>query len=259
MTVGRSTCGLILQNTPHDPPGLLGDWLRERAISHRVHRAWDEHLPADPPDAAFVVTLGSERSAAAEDPRTVEQLTFLRQAIDAGVPVFGICYGAQMLARALGGSVAPAPAPEIGWKAVQTDDRTLVPAGPWAEFHFDAFALPAGAREVARNRSGSQAFVAGPHLGTQFHPEVTPDVVDGWARRAAGRRPDLGLDLGALAETGRRWGPQAARQARVLFQAWFARCAPGAGRAATAGSASESTSAVMRGCGTRGRLSERRT
>src|SRR5262249_34594440 len=92
-----------------------------------------------------------------------DELAFLAAAHRAGVPVFGICFGGQARAAALGGSVEPAPEPEIGWVGLEVDDADggLVGSGPWFEFHYDRFTPPPGARVLARTSVASQAFVLG--------------------------------------------------------------------------------------------------
>jgi GMP synthase (glutamine-hydrolysing) len=132
----------------------------------------------DPRGFSAVVALGSDRSVhASTDPWIAEQVAFLRATHDAGVPVVGICFGGQALAAALGATVRRAPETEIGWVAVQGDDGF---GGRWFTWHEDVFDLPPGATELARADSGLQAFAAGPSVGLQFHPEVTPAIVDDW-------------------------------------------------------------------------------
>jgi GMP synthase (glutamine-hydrolysing) len=114
---------------------------------------------------------------------------FLRDVLDAEVPVFGVCLGAQMLARAAGAAVSPASAPEIGWL-----DVVLTPAGeadpvlgvlPRAatvfQWHHYTFEIPPGADELARSEISTQAFrLAQPAWGIQFHAEVTLPMVTSW-------------------------------------------------------------------------------
>ena len=76
---------------------------------------------------------------------------------------------------------------ELGWRAIETDDAELVPAGPWLEWHYERFCTPPGATELARTADAPQAFRIGPHLGVQFHPEATVEIVEGWARGGRGR------------------------------------------------------------------------
>jgi len=84
------------------------------------------------------------------------------------------------MARALGATVAKAPKPEIGWSAIHSDDPALVSAGPWFQFHYDRWTVPAGATEVARNSVASQAFTYKRSLALQFHPEMTAAALAGW-------------------------------------------------------------------------------
>ncbi len=135
----------------------------------------------DPGTLATVVVTGS--GAAAYDdtvPWLAGELAYLRRAVDAGTPVLGICFGGQALARVLGGTVSAAPAGEHGFLDVGTADPALVPAGPWFEYHGDRFTVPPGAVEVARTERAVQAFVSGPHLGVQFHPEIDPAAFSAW-------------------------------------------------------------------------------
>jgi len=108
------------------------------------------------------------------------ELAWIRDAVMRGKAVFGICFGGQLLARALGGSVAPAPKPEIGWTSIWSDDTNLVGNGPWFQFHYDRWQLPEGAKEIARNPVASQAFTFKNALAMQFHPELDAAMLKGW-------------------------------------------------------------------------------
>jgi GMP synthase-like glutamine amidotransferase len=142
----------------------------------------------DPSGLSAVVALGSDRSVhASKDPWIAGQVAFLRATHDAGVPVVGICFGGQALAAALGATVSRAAETEIGWVDVQGDDGF---GGRWFTWHEDVFDLPPGATELARAGSGLQAFAAGPSVGLQFHPEVTPAIVDDWLDGAPGAVAD---------------------------------------------------------------------
>lgn len=109
------------------------------------------------------------------------ELELLRGAVAADVPVLGLCFGGQALAAALGAKVERAPTAELGWREITTDDPALVPAGPWLEWHYDRFTTPPNAIELARTADAPQAFRLGPHLGVQFHPEATVEIVTDWA------------------------------------------------------------------------------
>ena len=153
----------------------------------------------DPSGLSAVVALGSDRSVhASKDPWIADQVAFLRATHDAGVPVVGICFGGQALAAALGATVSRAPETEIGWVDVQGDDGF---GGRWFTWHEDVFDLPPGATALARASSGLQAFAAGPSVGLQFHPEVTPAIVDDWLDGTPGAVADPGPLRAETAET----------------------------------------------------------
>jgi GMP synthase-like glutamine amidotransferase len=108
------------------------------------------------------------------------EIELIRDAVVSHKPVLGICFGGQLVARALGGSVAEGTHPEIGWTSIVSDDEELVSNGPWFEFHYDNWQVPPGAREIARNPVASQAFVINKTLALQFHPELEASSLAGW-------------------------------------------------------------------------------
>jgi GMP synthase-like glutamine amidotransferase len=170
---------LVLEHEADTPAALLAAWADDRGVPIEVV-ASGRPIP-DPARRPFLVSLGSEASAFDDAvPWLAAERAALHRAIDHDVPVLGICFGAQHLAQALGGTVARAPRPEVGWLDIETCAPELVPPGPWLQWHRDAFTLPPVAELLARSPVGPQAFRAGPHLGVQFHPEVTPEIVAGW-------------------------------------------------------------------------------
>ena len=179
---------LIRRHGEWGPPALLADWLRARGIPFEVDRSWVGGPLPDPEQYAFVASLGSKHSPRdTHEPAVVAELELLDRAVARDVPVLGLCYGGQVLATVLGGLVEPAPTPELGWREIATDAPATVPSGPWLEWHYDRFTTPPDAVEVARTADASQAFRLGPHLGVQFHPESTVDIVARWARLDADR------------------------------------------------------------------------
>ena len=128
----------------------------------------------------------------------------MEKAVHDDVPVLGLCFGGQMLARVLGGEVYRGDVAEIGWLPVRTTDPELVPEGPWFQWHFDTFTTPPGATLIAESDVGPQAFVSGRSLGLQFHPEVTPEIMHDWVRAYRHELDGEGVDPDALlAETDR--------------------------------------------------------
>ena len=175
---------LVIQHEEPTPPGLVEPWLRERGAEPETLRI-DERDPHDlvPLDYELIVSLGSEFGAYEDDIEWIRhEMDFLREAVDQDVPVLGLCFGGQILARVLGSEVYRSDKEEIGWLPVGTRDLELVPDCPWFQWHFDTFNPPPGATIVAENEVGPQAFVAGRSLGLQFHPEVTTEIMDTWVQ-----------------------------------------------------------------------------
>ena len=114
------------------------------------------------------------------------ELEKLKQAHNDGIPILGICFGGQLMARALGGSVARAPKAEVGWIEIESNDKTLIPTGPWFAYHWDRWMTPKGATEIAKTDVANQAFVMGRTLALQFHPEVDPEVLEAWLAMEGG-------------------------------------------------------------------------
>jgi GMP synthase-like glutamine amidotransferase len=166
---------LVIRHHEEDSAGLIGAAFEARGAELTAHM-----FPADGPLPGLdgidhVVVLGAICSVYDDGPARgwiADELAWLRQADEAGVPVLGICFGAQALATVFGGRVEAAGGKEIGWTLVDSLDHELIPPGPWLEFHGDRCLLPRQARLLARNDVGVQAFSLGRHLAVQFHPEI---------------------------------------------------------------------------------------
>lgn len=208
---------LFVQHQDDCPPGHVGDRLAELGADVDVVRAQAASLP-DPTAYDLVVPLGSDDSAYDEAlPYLRPEWELLSAAVGAGVPVFGICFGAQLLARVLGGRVYASPSgPEIGWLRVRTTEPTLVEPGPWMVWHLDVLEPPPGAAVIARTPVACQAYAYGPHVGVQFHPEATVDSVTSWARGYQRSLREAGVDAAALL-TETRAGRDDARRRAYAF------------------------------------------
>ena len=155
-------------------------------------------------------------------PWITDEISYARSLISLGVPTLGICFGGQMLAAAVGGSVERAPIPEIGWLSVASDTSAepgLIDAGPWLAWHFDRFTVPASVPVVARTALAPQAFVTGRTLGLQFHPEVTDAVLETWLGSGGDDQlTEFGIDPQALIEQARTLADGAAARAHGLVR-----------------------------------------
>jgi GMP synthase-like glutamine amidotransferase len=183
---------LFVQQDHVSPVGPVGEQFAARGYDVEeflVVPADRFHLPdvavefPDPTAYDAIVPMGAPWSV--YDEATIgawvlEELTFLRRAHEAGVPVLGICFGGQALAAALGGSVERAAEAEVGWVTIDSDDPGLVEPGPWFEWHHDRWTPPPGAVSLARTSVSDQAFRIGRSLGVQFHPEITPAQLQAW-------------------------------------------------------------------------------
>ncbi len=219
---------LFLYNDPTAPEGLLGEVFAESGFDISTFDVVPADRPDDPVlDVAFpdpldydvIVPLGARWAVYDERvPWIADESAMVRRALDAGVGVLGVCFGGQLLASALGGTVARSPEPEIGWREVHSDNPALVPPGPWFQWHFDRLTTPPGAVDVARNASATQAFRQGRALGLQFHPEVDAALVDYWIAEDAGADlARLGLTADDVRARTAEIADDAARRLRLLI------------------------------------------
>ena len=193
---------LVIQPEAGNGSALVGERLRHHGfelvdvvLSDEQGDAVEAEL-GQPTDYDVVVAMGSIRSVYEADSRTwiADELDFLRRADADGVPVLGICFGAQALATAHGGRVVRAERPQVGWHPLDTGDSGI-PAGPWMQWHYDRIEPPAAARLLAADDLCVQAFTVGRALGVQFHPEVTRDHLAGWIEGGGSSELErLGID-----------------------------------------------------------------
>ena len=217
---------LVLQHEDPTPPGYVTEWLEQHGAEVDVFRIDLEEPEFDPADYDVIVSLGSEFAAYDDSHEFVRrEKRLMEEAVDADVPILGLCFGGQMLARVLGGEVRRGPESEIGWLPVRTRDPDLVPPGPWFQWHFDVITPPPDADVVAETDLGAQAFVAGRSLGLQFHPEVTPEIMDDWVRTYRHELDADGVDPDALLEETNRRAEEAKRTSWLLFERFWDRVA----------------------------------
>jgi GMP synthase-like glutamine amidotransferase len=186
---------LVIRHHDIDSAGFIADAFEGRGAELSVHLFPDDGpLPALA-GVDYVVVLGAVSSVNDPDPWITAELDWLRAADQAGMPVLGICFGAQALCAALGGRIEAMGYTEIGWQVVESAAPELVPPGPWLEFHNDRCLPPPAATVLARNEVAVQAFRIGRHLAVQFHPEVDGPQLKRWLDAHTDSDPaTLGID-----------------------------------------------------------------
>jgi GMP synthase (glutamine-hydrolysing) len=173
---------------------------------------FDEWQPSEGPlprplsDYDAVISFGGGMQADQDErhPWLRTALDVLKDGLQHEVPTLGVCLGGQMLARAAGGTIGPAPQAEAGFDEVQLTDaghqdplfaglpRTL----PVYQWHSYSFGLPPQAVALARSPVCLQAFRLGDRAwGLQWHPEVRAETALMWARLAIPAVDGVPVDL----------------------------------------------------------------
>jgi GMP synthase (glutamine-hydrolysing) len=155
---------------------------------------WRPHESPPPATDGFgaAIVFGSSAQVDQEDdhPWLRPEKRFVRDLLERGTPLLGVCFGSQLLAEAAGAQVRRAARPEIGWHAIELtpegrDDPVLgiLPERfDSLQYHHYEWLLPPGATALARSAHTLQAFRLGkrPVWGVQFHPEVTEADFGSW-------------------------------------------------------------------------------
>jgi GMP synthase-like glutamine amidotransferase len=213
---------LLIANDDDADPGVIGRLATEagyrfEVLSREEPAAWPGLEGAD-----FVLSLGSEWSVYWDHvgESVAAEAALLAAAHRAAVPVLGICFGAQMVAHALGGTVRRAPFAEIGWYEIDSSFPDDIAPGPWFEWHVDTFTVPAGATELARSAVGPQAFRIGRTAAVQFHPEITEAILRRWMAGGKSALDAAGLDVDELIGATRAQIDANAQRSRGLFDSF---------------------------------------
>jgi GMP synthase-like glutamine amidotransferase len=201
-------------------PGTIRPILESRGIEVQQADLFKGGSMPETRGAAGLIFLGGTMCANDDLPYLVEELRVIREAAKVGQPVFGVCLGAQMIAKALGATVHRNAVEECGWHDVEMTveaaaDPVFSRLGPVErvfQLHHDMFDLPEGAVRLAGSKAcANQAFRYGEAIyGVQFHPEITPAMVEDWRRE---------MGLPDWPETRERC-PGLARLCESLFAGW---------------------------------------
>lgn len=217
----------VLRHSYREEAGYLAEALRRSGVPFRffdLHADASVGVPLG--DCSALAVLGGAQSVNSGFAYLHREMDLIANAMSTGKPVLGICLGSQLMARSLGEPVYRIPVPEIGWFAVRAAPGSL--ADPlfhdWGErvvfhWHNEGYNLPEGAVHLAcSDACGVQAFRYGEiHWGIQFHPEVTPEIIQRWNEEdaACGCERELSEPLDASFQR------QEMRQlANTMFDRW---------------------------------------
>jgi GMP synthase-like glutamine amidotransferase len=182
-----ATC---LQHVSFEGPGVFRQALEARGYTIQATVVPSEGLPKELGD--FLLIMGGPMSVNDPDSWIAEELYIVKAAIHSGIPILGICFGSQLLAKALGGSVAPGPTFEIGMVPVTLTDEgkadpvfsqlpTMFQVFQW---HGEGIALPCGTKSLISSADFHiQAFRAEERCyGLLFHPEMEEEGMQALCR-----------------------------------------------------------------------------
>lgn len=179
----------VLMHVPFEDAANIGVWAESRGHTLSYTRLYDgEKVPA-PETFGMLAVMGGPMNIYEHDayPWLVAEKTFIKQAIDTGKKVIGVCLGGQLIADVLGGNVTQGQHKEIGWHGItQTPQAadSLFSALPREmtifQWHGDTFSIPPGAVHIAASDAcENQAFQYGSNvLGLQFHMEYSQESIE---------------------------------------------------------------------------------
>ncbi|RMH50372.1 MAG: type 1 glutamine amidotransferase [Zetaproteobacteria bacterium] len=224
---------LLLQQVAHEPAALIDERLQAagfRCVTHLLSR---QPPPATCGDYAGIVIMGGPASARDDTPAIRGQLALLTQAIAQGVPLFGVCLGAQLSAKAAGGAIILAEQRELGWYPLNpaeaaADDPLFMHLQPKTmvfQWHGESFTLPEQAVLLARGEAvARQAFRLGRgQYGLQFHLEIDAALIETWIDHGENERAWLGAEgIARVRRESPTYLPAAHALCRRLVDGWAA-------------------------------------
>jgi len=177
----------IFTHTECEPPGYLVKLLRRLDYSFRLvclHNGVNADFELE--DFSKLIFMGGPGNVAEPERWMLQEMEIIRQAKQESIPVLGICLGAQLMSKALGGRIWQADSVEVGWHQVQLLDAAknnswfngldqVIDVFQW---HAHNFSAPPGTIELATSDcTPCQAFTYGDNLAVQFHLEMTVDII----------------------------------------------------------------------------------
>ena len=218
-------------------PGRVAEYLDARGIPWElVAIDRDDPIPQRLDDVSGLVFLGGTMSVNDDHSWLAEELQLIRSAAAQGMPILGHCMGSQLIALALGGTVAPMAAKEIGWHRVRRLENPV--ARDWLGavpesveiliWHHEAFTLPPGAAPLySSEHCAEQAYAIGNTVATVAHPEVTAQMLEAWLRIYGYDIEPVSASIQGIERIRERLAERCAAMHRLftdrLYDAWLAR------------------------------------
>jgi len=175
----------VLLHVSFEDLGSMAGWLKVHRADISYTRFYEDPTLPEQNGLDLIIAMGGPMSANDETtlPWLRPEKQFIKDAVEQGVPVLGVCLGAQLIAAALGARVYASPVKEVGWFPIEgtpgmADSFSFPAKCTVFHWHGETFDLPAGAVRLARSAAcANQAFQIGRHvIGLQFHLETTPET-----------------------------------------------------------------------------------
>lgn len=229
-TAAATRSALVVQHFACGGLGNLEPVLAERGYSVITVQAEADTLARlDPHEHDLLIVLGSTDGVYENLEYMAPEIDLVRRRLAAAQPTLGICFGAQVMASALGKQVYRGDTDEIGYRAITPTEAGRespvrhfagVPAAAW---HSDTFELPDGVTLLASSAQyENQAFAVGSHaLAVQFHPELTAEMHEAWVAESQPELQRNGLTDAAMHAERTAHAPAAQDASRAMLAEWL--------------------------------------
>ena len=225
---------LAIRHIHFENLGILEPVLKELGFNITYVEAPTTNLATiNAQDPALLIVLGAPIGAFDEEtyPFLKEEMALIKSRLDSGKPLLGICLGAQLISRLLGGKVQAMPnhLKEIGFAPIrlspQGQDSPLAALGttPVLHWHGDQFEIPSNAIRLAETGvCPNQAFSIGNHvLGLQFHLEADPTVIESWLVGHCAELCNAGIDIFKIREDAQTFSEFLPTAGKKAMTAWL--------------------------------------
>lgn len=229
-TAGSTRTALVVQHFASGGLGNLEPVLVDRGYAvNTVQASADALAELDPHEHDLLIVLGSTDGVYEDLDYIAPEVDLVRRRLAAERPTLGVCFGAQVMASALGKPVYRGHGDEIGYRRIRPTDAGLASPVrhfadvPVAEWHGDTFELPDDVTLLASTEHyENQAFAIGSHaLAVQFHPELTAEMHEMWMAESQAELQRNGLTDAAMHAERNAHAPAAQQASQAMFAEWL--------------------------------------